>query len=473
MIKRRDLFKFGLATAGMLAGEKLWGRPAVNSGKGFGIRLENEDDIYQYVPANNGAGPMWGNGMTTVVRVKDDVYACGLETDPGVKGLSNCRWTLFRRFQSGWKLEARDPVNLTREPASLAVWNKDRILLTANPKLADSCTEYCLTHPEILSFDRRNLHRPYERLIPEWKTNPGFNDHSYRAFAVDRQGQEMIFFQNYMYHHAEWSFRDRHGRWAASNAIKWPLETYGGKEVPLRLCYSNVALRNRKVFFFATADVVEPVEEWKAHKLAVSGSQWDYVFRRLFFCWSDDITQEKFHPWIEIANLDKTAGYIRNQDLWLSPDGSVYLLWTEKAIDERLREKFFPKERQEWSIRCAILREGKIREKATILSSKEGDPDVLAPGTARFHATPDGRLFVVCYVSGQRADGSRISENRITEINKDGRAEATAVIALKKPFTGFQTANERAGCEPSFLLDMLGTREGKENTISYAGIRIV
>ncbi len=205
----------------------------------------------------------------------------------------------------------------------------------------------------------------------------------------------------------------------------------------------------------------------------MSGSQWDYVFRRLFFCWSDDITQEKFHPWIEIANLDKTAGYIRNQDLWLSPDGSVYLLWTEKAIDERLREKFFPKERQEWSIRCAILREGKIREKATILSSKEGDPDVLAPGTARFHATPDGRLFVVCYVSGQRADGSRISENRITEINKDGRAEATAVIALKKPFTGFQTANERAGCEPSFLLDMLGTREGKENTISYAGIRIV
>ncbi len=472
MIRRRDFFKYGLATAGIIAGKKLLAGPVAGAADGFSVRLESEENIYRYVPANNGAGPMWGNGMTTVVRVGDDVYACGLETDTSVKGLSNCRWMLFRRYRSGWKLEARDLVNLTREPASLAVRDQDRILLTANPKLADSCTEYCLTQPEILSFDRKNLHHSYERLIPEWKTNPGFNDHSYRAFAVDRQGQEMIFFQNYMYHHAEWSFRDRHGRWVASDAIKWPLETYAGKEVPLRLCYSNVAVRDRKVFFFATADVVEPVEEWKAHKLAVTGSQWDYVFRRLFFCWSDDITKGKFHSWIEIANRDKTAGYIRNQDMWLSPDGRVYLLWTEKAIDERLHGKFFPDEKQEQAIHCAIVADGKIQRRITVLNSKEGDAETLAPVTARFQATPDGRLFVVYYISGSRADGSKISENRITEIGKDGRIGSSVVVPFKKPFTSFQTANERAGCGASAWLDMIGIREGEQDTISYASILI-
>ena len=473
MIKRRDFFKFGLAVAGVFTGRRLWGNPVGDKSDGFSIVPEYEEDIYQYTPANNGAGPLWGNGMTTVVRIENNVYACGLETDTAVKGLSNCRWTLFRRYSSGWMLEARDQVNLTREPASLAVGDGDRILLSANPKQADSCTEYCLTHPEILSFDREKLHLPYERIVPEWKTNPGFNDHSYRAFAVDRQENEMIYFQNYMYHHAEWTFRDRHGRWIASDALKWPLEIYGGKEVPLRLCYSNVALRNRKVFFFANADVVEPVEAWKAHKLAVTGSQWDYVFRRLFFCWSDDITEGKFHSWIEVANRDKTAGFIRNQDLWVSPDGRVYLLWTEKAIDERLREKFFPNEKQEWTIQCAVFADGRITERITILRSREGEADFLVPGTARFQATPEGRLFVVYYVSGEKTDGGKVSENRVVEVGKDGRVGRPVVIPLKKPLFQFQTANERAGCEPSSRLDMLGIREGVENTISYAGVRIV
>ncbi len=476
MKTRRLFFKQSIGTIALLAGY----RPATAGGllvgdstRGFDLRPEAEEKLYQFVSANNGAGPMWGNGMTTVVRIGTDVFASGLETVAEVKGLSNCRWMLFKRYKSGWKLEAKDPVNLTREPASLAVYDHQRLLMTVNPKQADACTEYCLTHPEILSFDKENPHHPSARIIPEWKNNPGFNDHSYRSFSVDRQGKEMILFQNYMYHHAEWSFRDKTGRWVASDALRWPVETYGGKEVPLRLCYSNVAIKNRKVFFFANADVVEPVEEWKAHKLAVSGSKWDYVFRRLFFSWSDDITKGKFHSWIEIANRDKTAGNMRNQDLWLDAKGNVHLLWTEMAIDERLRDKFFPEEKQERFLNYAVLTEGKIRTKTSLLRSREGDRDTFIPGQARFQATPDGRLFVVYYVGGRREDGSRVSENRLVEVKGDGTPGPAKLIPFRQPFTSFQTANERAGCTPSFQLDMLGVQEGNENTISYACVRIV
>src|SRR5690606_9741901 len=71
------------------------------------IAIEAEEPIYTYLPANNGAGPMWANGMTTVIRVGDYVFASGLETVPEVKGLSNCRWLLFKRYPAGRAEERR------------------------------------------------------------------------------------------------------------------------------------------------------------------------------------------------------------------------------------------------------------------------------------------------------------------------------------------------------------------------------
>ncbi len=477
MEDRRGFLKKSIGAVTLFAGHRLLVNEAgykEGTLKAFDLKVAIEEDIYRYEPANNGASPMFGYGMTSVVRSGDDLFASGLETIPGVEGLSNCRWLLFKRYPSGWKLEVKDLINLTREPASLAIYDRETVLVSVNPKQADSCVEYCLTHPEILSFDRKNLHFPYQRLIPEWKNNPGFMDHSYRGFATDPKNKELILFQNYMYHHAEWSFLDRHGRWSASGSIKWPLEAYAGKEVPLRLCHSNTAIKDRKVSFFAAADVMEPVEEWKKYKMELTGEkQGEWVFRRLFFGWSDDITKGQFHPWVEIANRDKTGGNIYNRDLWLSPDGRAYLLWTEKAIDERLRDRFFPSEKQENAILCAIVENGKILRRITVLSSKEGDAETLVPGTARFHAKPDGRLFVIYYVSGSRADGSKISENRIIEIDKHGRIGKSVVVPLRKPFITFHTANERAGCEPSDWLDIVGGQENKTAMISFASVRII
>lgn len=475
MVNRRKFIHQGVLSIGALAGSPLLSGGLTLTGRqfNFDLRLEAEEDIYSYTPANNGAGPMWGQGMTSVIRMGDQVFASGLETVPEVKGLSNCRWMLFKRYDSGWKLEAKDLINLTREPCSLSVFKNEKVLLSVNPKQADSCTEYCLTHPEILSFSGRNLQMPYDRLVPVWKNNPGFNDHSYRALAVDTKNNELILFQNYMYHHAEWSFLNRNGVWQSSGAIQWPTDVYNDKETPLRLCYSNVAIRDKQVYFFSTGDIVEPIDEWRKYKKDLTGAAWDYVFRRLYFSWTDDITKKPFGSWIEISNRDKTAGHIRNQDLWLDKEGNVHLLWIEYAIDERLRERFFPGEKQERSLLYATIRKGKVIVRRALVTYKEGDRDhVAVEGNARFHALADGRLFVVYYRKGQLANEQKVSENCIMEVFANGEHSAPRVIPFKKAFIQFQTANERAGCAPSNRLDMLGVQEGKQNTISYGQVDI-
>src|SRR4029077_12910560 len=63
--------------------------------------VEVEEDIYTYTNAQNGAGPMWCSGSTTLVRVGDRLFASGLETVPDAKPLNNCRWILFTRAGGG------------------------------------------------------------------------------------------------------------------------------------------------------------------------------------------------------------------------------------------------------------------------------------------------------------------------------------------------------------------------------------
>jgi hypothetical protein len=53
-------------------------------------------------------------------------------------------------------------------------------------------------------------------------------------------------------------------------------------------------------------------------------------------------------------------------DLWVGPDGAVHLLWVERALDDRLREKFFPDARQSHSINYAVVRDGKVAALATL-----------------------------------------------------------------------------------------------------------
>jgi len=432
--------------------------------------VEAEEDIYTYESANNGAGPLWCHGSTCLVRIGGDVFASGLET-LDTNRLNNCRWTLYRRGKDGWQLQQVDPVGRTREPCPLVGFPDGRVFLSANPTLTALGTYGGPARPEVLQFSAKNTRAPFERLLPVWDGKAAFTEHSYRSFAADGPGRELILFQNIGYTHAEWAFRDRAGKWAAQGQLRWPDGAEYPKPQPVRVCYPDVMLQNRAVHFCGVSDIVEPYPEWRDYKRQLTGNKWDYDFRRLFYTWTPDITREQFRPWVEIASRDKTGGWIMPGDLWLAPDGSVHVLWSERALDERLRPKFFPEAKQSHSLNYAIVREGKVVLRRALMLAEEGKSGV-AGSWPRFQAAPDNRLFVLCYVSGKGADGKAVSENRLFQIHPGGEVSAPVSVSFSKPFTSYFTATVRGGSPPSNAIELLGVRAGAPLTMSYARLRL-
>ncbi len=434
--------------------------------------VEVEEDVYSFTPANNGAGPLWCSGSTCLVRIGQEVFASGLETLPDAKPLNNCRWTLYHRGAAGWQLWQTDPAGRTREPCPLVALPDGRVLLSANPtRLTDPNVAAGPARPEILQFSAKDPQAAMETLLPVWQGQPEFSEHSYRSFAADGATGGMLLFQNIGYTHAEWAFRDGAGQWAAGGKLVWPWGAEYDKPQPIRVCYPNVAMRGRSVHFCGVSDIVEPYQKWQAYKERLTGQHWDYDFRRLFYTWSDDITTGKFHDWVEIASRDKTCGWISPGDMALAPDGDVHLLWTEKALDERLRQDFFPGEKQSHTLQYAVLRAGQVVRRSTLLRAEEGGPREV-PGRGRFQVTPDGRRFAVFFVSGTDASGKPVSENRLVELQADGCCGVPVRLPLQRPFSEFFTATVRAGSPPSTTLDLLGQRAGGANVLSYARIRL-
>lgn len=442
------------------------------SGPSFRPVVEVEEDVYSYEPANNGAGPMWCHGSTCLVRIGENVFASGLETLPGAKPLNNCRWMLFRRGTDGWQKTCVDASGRTREPCPLVGFPDGRLFLSANPTLNADPNAYAgPARPEILRFAAENPAAPGETVAPVWSGEPKFSEHSYRSFAADGPDHELILFQNIGYTHAEWTFLDRDGRWSSHGQLVWPWGAEYAKPEPIRVCYPNVVLKNRQVHFCGVSDIIEPNATWRAFKRQLTGSEWDYDFRRLFYTWSPDIASGKFEPWVEVASREKTCGWITPGDLWVAPDGDVHVLWNERAIDERLREKFFPGQKQSHSLSHAVIRNGTVVSRQTLLTAEEGKSNEM-PGRGRFQVTPDNRLFVFFYVQGSDANGRSVSENRLLEIRDDHSVSGATRVPLTHPFTDFYTATTRAGSPPSRTLELLGIRQGSSSTVSYARVRI-
>lgn len=436
-------------------------------------RVEIEEDVYTFTEANNGAGPMWCSGSTCLVRTGERLFASGLETIPDAKPLNNCRWMLFERRESGWERVRVDESGRTREPAPLAAFADGRVFLSANPTLsADPQPGGGPTRPDVLEFDASAPQTEPVSLMPRWQGSPPFTEHSYRSLAADGPGRELVLLQNIDYTHAEWTFLDRTGKWSAQGQLKWPWGKEYETPQPIRVCYPNVVLRDRAVHFVGVSDIVEPNRKWRDYKRELTGRGWDYDFRRLFYTWTPDITKEAFREWVEIASRDETCGWISPGDLWLAPDGDVHLIWSEQAVDERVRDKFFPEVRQSHSLNYARVRDGRVVERRTLLESNEDRPG-LVDSAVRFHATSDNRLFVVQLASGVGPDGTGISENRIVEILPEGKIGAPVRLPLERPFTSYFTATVRGGSPPSATLEMLGHRAGGANTISYARVRLL
>ncbi len=59
--------------------------------------VEVEEEVYNFVPADNGAGPTWCFGAPILVRAGETLFATGLETLPDVKPLHNAAVTDFVR----------------------------------------------------------------------------------------------------------------------------------------------------------------------------------------------------------------------------------------------------------------------------------------------------------------------------------------------------------------------------------------
>lgn len=429
--------------------------------------VEVEEDVYTYENANNGSGPMWCYGNTSIVRVEDEVFASGIELIRDAKPLNNCVPFLLQRTERGWD-RVFQGTGRTREPSPLAMFHEGQVFLSTNPTLTPPDTYSGPARPGILEFRSASSGEAPRSHSPIWEGEPEFTEHSYRSFAVDGEKGEMILLQNNGYTHAEWSFRDRDAKWSSQGKLAWPWGADYDHPQPIRLCYPAVALKDRRVYFFGVSDIIEPNQVWRDFKRKLTGRDWDYEFRRLFYTWSDDITTGEFHDWIEVSSREKTAGQVRPCDLYVAPSGDVFILWTESALDERLREKFFPDAKQRHSLECAILRDGNIVRRVTLAEGGEGLGRVR-PGAGRFHVTEDARLVILYYQRGFHERSQEASENRIVEIDLEGNLSAPISVKLQQPFTSFFTATIRAGCKPSDVLDVFGS---VGRTMRYARIRI-
>jgi hypothetical protein len=481
MNKRREFIRNSLiAATGISLGKLLYpvrtfaaelGRAVADAALALlNPRVKIEEEVYKYVPADNGAGPMWCGGSTCLVRIGKRVFASGLETIPEMVPLNNCRYMLFERSRNGWKQVSIENKGRTREPSPLAAFYDGRLMLSANVSLAEPNVYSGPARPEILVFKSSDVQKPAERLLPGWSGTPKFTEHSYRSFASDGANGELILFQNIGDTHSTWTFLDSKGNWSAQGQLDWPWGADYERPEPIRVCYPNVTLKDRAVYFCGVSDIIEPKKAWREYKKQITGRDWDYDFRRLYYTWSDDITSGKFHPWTEIASREETCGWISPCDMWVAPDGAVHIMWSERAINESLREKFFPDAKQSNALNYAILKNGQVVTRRTLVLAEEGAKE--KPGAARFQVLPDNRLIVIYFISGTDAEGKPFAENRMMELSADGVPGPSVKIPLKQAFSSFFTATIRAGSKPSTTIDMLGTLVGVRNSINYACIQL-
>jgi len=424
--------------------------------------VEIEEVVTDYLPANNGAGPLWCYGSTVIARLGDDVFLSVIETGKDIPLLCNTRWQLWHRSAAGWKLVQHEDSYRQREPCPIAVSPRGKVFLSVNPSTQPPGTMYGPCKPQVLEFDADNLPDPPKRHLPAWSAEAHFTDHSYRGFAADRRSGELLLFnidantsEQYV------SYCDRAGHWHPAGAITFPI----------RGCYPQLALDNHSAHVMAIGDIVEPVKEWRELKFEKLNRQWDYVFRRLFYTYTPDVTTRQFSGIIEVDNADATCGYIRNLDMHIDDTGAAHLLYLKRPFQyDFIRDKYFPGQPMTSLLEYFVIRDGRIIRRQTLIKTPADGEHGIEPSFARFHVTSDGDLFII--LAGTETDDGRSTfGNYIVTVPIEGSSATPVPLALEHPLRNFFTNTPRAGSRPSDIADLFGIAEDNPN-LRYARIRI-
>jgi hypothetical protein len=155
------------------------------------VVVDVQEDVYTYVNANNGSGPLWSFGCTSIARIGDDVYVNEMETGENVEPLSNTRWRLLRRDNGAWTPVAEAHEYRQREPCSLAVTG-NAINIYVNDSLTEPGAHYQECFPHILRLTSTDSATKISTLIPRWNEPTTFTDHSYRGSPAIRKQRNAV-----------------------------------------------------------------------------------------------------------------------------------------------------------------------------------------------------------------------------------------------------------------------------------------
>jgi hypothetical protein len=459
----------------------------------FEVRVDVEETVChlpRYELTNNGSGMFWGSGSTQIVRVGNRLFVSAFEHVPGCSPLNNARWALYERHPEGWKFCQRDPKDRTREPCPLAVSHAGQLMMSANPTLAPVVSASNAkpvratggpARPEFLEFDPTHPEREPRRLVPNWRDNPKFTEHSYRAFAGDGNNSEFILFQKIGTAQTAWAFLDQDDAWK-TGLLTWPrgedpkYSVWHDEYTPVN--YADLILSDRQVYYIGQS----PINIWNRidpTKTETWGrGQWGWRMRKLHYTWTPDVTDTPFDQWAVLDDTMDDGGTVGVGDSWLAPDGRLHVVWQKEPINLRLRDTHFPDIKRDWRMCYGILKDGKILEKRVLLAGGE-TTGPLRPtgyiGHPRFHITPDQRMYVLCNLVGDTPATKVQTGTYAIRVGTDGADSVPVRIPLQRRIAStFFTTTPRSGNQLSEEAHLLiaDTIDG-EPVARYARIRFV
>ncbi len=152
-----------------------------------------------------------------------------------------------------------------------------------------------------------------------------------------------------------------------------------------------------------------------------------------FYAFNPDAAAGDFGEVIEAANVEETAGHLTNLDLWLDPAGAAHLLYLKRNVaTPAFRDRFFPGLPLRITLAYAMVRNRQIVGVRTLLAGGDQDGSEI-PVCGRFHATPDGRLFVIASVRHETPGAPPLHDNRLLAIAANGAPVTGPRLNLRYP----------------------------------------